>query len=166
MLTSTRTAPAVATLALHSSADALKCAPTTDVASKWHSAAPSADADADSPLPSTVSAVPPDDTPMAGHTDDTVADARYVKRTPHDEYCCPFDDTSSRRAPTPDDGADAHSSCVALTRRAHAVEPLDSKRQRSAASVANAAPDTATRVPPASGPAAGRSALTRNAACA
>ena len=99
------------------------------------------------PLPNTVTGVPPSDAPRGGHTDETAGAGMYVNDAPLDENCCPFIDTSSRRAPAPDAGGAAHSSCRALTRRAAAVEPLASKRQRSVSASGNAAPptDRATR---------------------
>ena len=106
-----------------------------------------------------------DAAPRVGHTDETAADGRYVNATPLAENCWPFDDTSTRRAPAPDDGGDAHSSWPPPTRRAADVAPLASKRQRSVAASRNVEPTTDTRVPPATGPDGGTSALTRSAPC-
>ena len=166
VLTSSAARPARDAVALHTIADSLTYAAATAVALKRQSSAPSASADGEKPLPTTVTGVPPSATPRAGHTDDTADAARYVNDTPLDENCCPFIDTSSRRAPEPDDGGAAHSSCRALTRRAAAVAPLASKRQRSVSASGNAAPTTDTRVPPATGPAGGASELTHSAPCA
>ena len=66
---------------------------------------------------------PPSAAPRVGHTDETAGAGTYVNATPLDENCCPFADTSTRRAPEPDDGGDAHSSCPTPTRRAAAVAP-------------------------------------------
>ena len=63
---------------MHTKADSLTYAAGTTVAFKRHRSAPSASADDEKPLPSTVKGVPPSDAPRSGHTDDTAADGRYV----------------------------------------------------------------------------------------
>ena len=110
VLTSTDDRPAHDAVALHASAASPAYAARTTVALNRQRSAPDASADAENPTPTTVTGVPPSDAPRAGHTHETDADGRYVNDTPHDENCCPFDDTSTRREPTPDDGGDAHSS--------------------------------------------------------
>ena len=152
-------------VALHTSADSLTYAAPTTVALKRQRSAPDAAAAAEKPPPSTVSGVPPSAAPRDGHTDDTDDDGRYVNATPLDENCCPFADTSTRRDPAADDGGDAHSSWPTPTRRADAVAPLASKRQRSVAASRNVHPTTDTRVPPDTGPAAGTTSLTCSAPC-
>ena len=115
VLTSTVAYPAGDAVVLHSSADSLTYAATTAVVLKRHSSAPDASAAAEKPLPSTVTGVPPSDTPRVGHTDDTAAAGRYVNDTPLVENCWPLSDTSTRREPAPDEGGDAHSTCSSLT---------------------------------------------------
>ena len=110
VLTSTDTRPAPDDVELHTSADSLTYAAATTVALKRQRNAPSASADDEKPLPSTVKGVPPSDAPRTGHTDDTAAAGRYVNIASPDANCCPFADSDNRRAPAPDDGADAHSS--------------------------------------------------------
>jgi len=110
LLTSTDAYPADDAVALHASADSLTYAAATTVALKRQRSDPDASAAAEKPPPSTVSGVPPSAAPRDGHTDDTDDDGRYVNATPLDENCCPFADTSTTRAPEPDDGGDAHSS--------------------------------------------------------
>ena len=114
----------------------------------------------------TVTGVPPSDAPRDGHTDDTDAAGRYVNDTPLAENCCPLSDTSTRREPDDDDGGAAHSICPPPTKRAGAVAPLDSKRQRSVADTRSPVPpSTDTCVPPATGPAGGTTSLRCNAGC-
>ena len=110
VLTSTSAYPARDALVLHTSADALTYAAASALELKRQRSAPADSADAEKPLPSTVTRVPPSDTPRDGHTDDTESAGRYVNATPHDENCWPFIDTSTSRAPEPDDRGDAHSS--------------------------------------------------------
>ena len=110
VLTSTDAWPHDDAVALHASADSPTYAARTTVALKRQRSAPNASADAEKPPPTTVTGVPPSDAPRTGHTDETDADGRYVNATPHAENCCPFEDTSTRRDPAPDDGGDAHSS--------------------------------------------------------
>ena len=87
--------------------------------------------------------------------------------TPLDENCCPFIDTSTRRRPDDDDDDAAHSATPQPTTRAAAVATLDSKRQRIVADSRKPidGPSTDTRVPPATGPDGGTSALTCSAPC-
>jgi len=68
------------------------------------------------------------DTDVNGHTDDTDAEATYVYSTPLELNCCPFRDTSTRRAPTPVDTADAHSNRRKSMNRATTVLLLSSNR--------------------------------------
>jgi hypothetical protein len=110
VLTSTDTRPAPDDVELHTTADSLTYAAATTVALKRQRNAPSASADDENPLPSTVSGAPPSEAPRTGHTDDTAAAGRYVNSASPDANCCPFADTDKRRAPAPDDGGDAHSS--------------------------------------------------------
>jgi len=110
VLTSTDAYPDDDAVALHASAASLTYAAATTVALNRQRSAPDAAAAAEKPPPSTVSGVPPSAAPRDGHTDDTDDDGRYVNATPLDENCCPLADTSTRRAPAPDDGGDAHSS--------------------------------------------------------
>ena len=172
VLTSTDARPdAAATRAdSHTSADSLTyVARVTDSApSHPHTSSAASAADDEKPLPSTVTGVPPSDAPRDGHADDTAAAGRYVKRTPplaDEENCSPFIDTSTTRAPAPLDGGDAHSIWPSPMRRAAAVAPLASKRQRSVGASPNDTPISATRVPPATGPAAGTTALTYSRPC-
>ena len=111
VLTSTDAYPAGARGEWHTSADSLTYVARVTDAFHAHSSSDASDAAAEKPLPSTVTGVPPSDAPRDGHTDETAAAGRYVKRTPLDENCCPFIDTSSHREPAPDDGGAAHSSC-------------------------------------------------------
>ena len=87
MLTSTGTYPLDAREELHTSAVSDTYAAVTIDVPNRHSRPPSASADDEKPLPTTVTGVPPSDTPREGHTDDTAADARYVNDTLLDEYC-------------------------------------------------------------------------------
>ena len=102
-----------------------------------------------------------------GHTDESAHAGRYVNDTPLDENCCPFIDTSTRRRPDDDDDDAAHSATPQPTTRAAAVATLDSKRQRIVADSRKPidGPSTDTRVPPATGPDGGTSALTCSAPC-
>ena len=167
VLTSTATYPADDAVVLHTSDDSLTYAATTDVALKRQRSAPSASAASEKPLPTTVTGVPPSDAPRTGHTDETAAAGRYVNATPLDENCCPFIDTSTLRRPDDDDAGAAHSAIPVPTTRAAAVAPLDSKRQRIVADSRKPldVPNTDTRVPPATGPDGGTSALTCSAPC-
>ena len=130
-----------------------------------HTSEPDDSAEAEKPEPSTVRGAPPSDAPRSGHTDESDAAGRYVNATPLPEYCCPLRDTSTRRAPAPDDGGDAHSRWPAPTRRDAAVAPLDSKRHRADADARTIEPTTDTRVPPDTGPDGGTSSLTCTAPC-
>jgi len=113
---------------LHTTDEALTYSATTVVVLKRQRRYPR-DADcALNPLPDTVTGVPPSVTDTNGHTDDTAADATYVYSTPLELNCCPFRDTSRRRAPTPDETAEAHSSSEESTTRATTVLLLSSKR--------------------------------------
>ena len=150
---------------LHASAFSLTYTARTDVLLKRQRNAPNASAADEKPLPSTVTGVPPSDAPRTGHTDDTAAAGRYVKNAPLHANCCPLADRPSRRAPAADDGGDAHSSWCALTIRAVAVAPLPSKRHRNVADSRKPLPNTATRLPPDTGPAGGTSALVCSAGC-
>ena len=87
MLTAKGAYPAASAVELHTTADSLTYAAGTTVVLKRHSSAPDASAAAEKPLPTTVTGVPPSDTPREGHTDDTAADARYVNDTLLDENC-------------------------------------------------------------------------------
>ena len=87
VLTSTDTYPEAARVEWHTSADSLTYAAAVADAFHRHSSAPDASAAAEKPLPSTVTGVPPSAAPRDGHTDDTAAAGRYVKRTPLDENC-------------------------------------------------------------------------------
>jgi hypothetical protein len=166
VLTSTAEKPAADAVVLHTSADSLTYAARTDAWCKRQRSAPSASAAAEKPPPSTVTGVPPSAAPRAGHTDETAAARRYVNATPLTENCWPLSDTSTRRAPDDDDGGAAHSSWPEPTRRAAAVAPLDSNRQRSVdASRKLDPPSTDTRVPPDTGPADGTTSLTCTAPC-
>ena len=72
---------------LHASAFSLTYAARTDVLLKRQRNAPSASAADEKPLPSTVTGVPPSDAPRTGHTDDTAAAGRYVKKAPLHANC-------------------------------------------------------------------------------
>ena len=87
VLTSTDTWPAADAVELHTTADSLTYAADTTVALKRHRNAPSASADDEKPLPSTVTGVPPSDAPRTGHTDDTAAAGRYVNIAAPKENC-------------------------------------------------------------------------------
>ena len=87
VLTSTDATPADDAVALHVSADSLTYAADTTVAFRRHRSAPSASADDEKPLPSTVTGVPPSDAPRTGHTDDTAAAGRYVNIAAPKENC-------------------------------------------------------------------------------
>jgi hypothetical protein len=89
-----------------------------------------------------------------------------VKRTPlDDENCSPFTDTATTREPAPlDDGA-RHTTRPPAACLASTVVPLEPNRHRHACTTHNAAPDTVTSVPPATGPADGAAELTCIAAC-
>ena len=109
VLTSMPTYPAADCVELHTSVDSLTYAPRTTDALKRHCSAPSDSADAEKPLPYTVTGVPPSTTPCDGDTDDTAAAAVYVNATPLVENCCAFIDTSTTREPAPLDAGDTHS---------------------------------------------------------
>ena len=87
VLTSSATLPADAAVELHTTADSLTYAAATTVALKRQRSAPSASADDEKPLPSTVTGVPPSDAPRTGHTDDTAAAGRYVNIAAPKENC-------------------------------------------------------------------------------
>ena len=87
VLTSTDATPASDAVALHVSADSLTYAADTTVAFSRQRSAPSASADDEKPLPSTVTGVPPSDAPRTGHTDDTAAAGRYVNIAAPKENC-------------------------------------------------------------------------------
>ena len=87
VLTSTEATPAADAVVLHVSADSLTYAAATTVAFRRQRSAPSASADDEKPLPSTVSGVPPSDAPLNGHTDDTAANGRYVNVALLGAYC-------------------------------------------------------------------------------
>jgi hypothetical protein len=74
---------------LHTSADSLTYADGVTDAFQRHSSAPAASAgrEAEKPLPSTVTGVPPSAAPRVGESDDTAAAGWCVKRTPLDENC-------------------------------------------------------------------------------
>ena len=110
--------------------------------------------------PYTVTGVPPSAAPRSGHTDDTDADATYVKPTPPELNCCAFIDTSTRRDPPPLCAGVAHSSWLPSTYRATTTLLLSSKRQRSVADARKCAPSSVRRVPPSTGPSSGATALT------
>ena len=166
VLTSTDTYPGDDAVVLHTSDDSLTYAATTDVALKRQRSAPSASAASEKPLPTTVTGVPPSDAPRTGHTDETAAAGRYVNATPLDENCCPFIDTSTRRRARRRRRRRRALGHTRPTTRAAAVAPLDSKRQRIVADSRNVdGPNTDTRVPPATGPDGGTSALTCSAPC-
>ena len=82
VLTSTTAWPADDAVLLHATTDSLTYAAATDVALKRHRSEPDASAADEKPLPSTVTGVPPSAAPLGGHTDDTAADGRYVKKMP------------------------------------------------------------------------------------
>ena len=87
MLTSKDEDPAADDVELHTTADSLTYEADTTVALKRHRNAPSASADDEKPLPSTVTGVPPSDAPRTGHTDDTAAAGRYVNIAAPKENC-------------------------------------------------------------------------------
>ena len=87
VLASTDAYPAGARVVLHTSVDSSTYAAAVEDAFQPHSSAPAASADAEKPLPRTVTGVPPSAAPRVGETDDTAAAGRYVKRTPLDENC-------------------------------------------------------------------------------
>ena len=145
---------------LHTSADSLTYDAADHDAFQPHSSKPADSAEAEKPLPSTVTGVPPSAAPRDGLNDDTDAAARYVNDTPLAQNCWPFIDTDTKRPPMPVEGGDAHSSWPTPTYRAAAVRPLDSNRQRNEDDSTNPEPSTATRVPPTTGPADGASELT------
>ena len=101
------------------------------------------------------------------HGDDgeTAAAGRYVYATPLELNCWPFIVTSTAREPAPLDGGAAHSICLAPTCRAATVAPDPAKRQYNAVVSRKPEPSSATRVPPATGPAAGTTALTIMRGC-
>jgi len=96
-------------LLLQTTNDSLTYMPTTVVVLKRHRRYPRDSDNEEKPLPDTVTGVLASATQIAGDTDDTAADGTYVYSTPLELNCCPFTETSTRRAPTPDDTADAHS---------------------------------------------------------
>ena len=168
VLTSTATLPAGADVVLHVSAASLTYAAGTTVALKRQRRAPIASAADEKPPPSTVKGEPPSDAPRNGHTDETAAAGRYVNNRPSpppDVNCCPFADSVTRRAPADDDGGVAHSTWLPLMPRATDVAPLPSKRHRRVAAARKPEPTTDSRVPPATGPAGGTSALAYIGAC-
>ena len=110
--------------------------------------------------------MPPSDAPCDGHTDDVATATWYVIcALLDDENCCPLSDTATECAPTPAAGGDVHSSCAPPTRRATTSTPPDAKRQRSFAAKEIEETKSDTRVPPATGPADGPSALTTISRC-
>ena len=163
VLTCTLTYPERARVELHTNADSLTyaAARTADVPNR-HSSKP-ADSDApEKPRPDTVTVVPPSDEPRDGHTEDTLAAARYVKRTPLDANCCPFKDTDTKRAPAPADGGDTHT----MLEPPPASQPRTGTMRESPYRHSYGAPIDAadipsvTIVPPCTGPADGVAALT------
>jgi hypothetical protein len=161
VVTSTVTYPGdMDELLLHTTDVSLTYSATTVVVLKRHLRYPSDADNAEKPLPDTVTGVPPSDTDDTGHTDDTAADTTYVYSTPLELNCCPFNDTSKRRGPTPDDAADAHSSRLLSTCRPTTVLLLSSKRHTRLDDSRKPAPNTLRRVPPDTGPSIGCTELT------
>ena len=116
VLTSTDTRPGADAVTLQSIIDSLAYAAGTMVPLKRQRSAPNDSAADEKPLPSTVSGVPPSAAPLGGHTDDTAATGRYVKKMPSlCANCCPFADSASRRAPAAVDDGEAHSSWLMPT---------------------------------------------------
>ena len=113
---------------LHKTREELRKRATTDVVLKRQRRYPRDSDTGMKPLPDTVTGVLTSDTAVKGHTDDTDADDTYVYSTPLELNCWPFKDTSTRRAPTPDDTADAHSTRPESMYRPTTVLLLSSKR--------------------------------------
>jgi hypothetical protein len=135
----------------------------TTVALIRHSSAPRDSADSMKPLPCTVIGVPPSAAPREGHRDDATTDRVYVNAAVPDVNCCPFEETSARRAPSARALGVAHSSSPTLTRRATADAP--SKRQVVVAAGITLDPSMVIRVPPSMGPLVGITELVCKESC-
>ena len=145
VLTSTDTWPAADAVELHTTADSLTYAAATTVALKRQRNAPSASADDENPLPSTVTGVPPSDAPRVGHTDDTATAPVYVYATPNDVNCWPFRLTSIVvSAACADMAGIKHSTALELLRTPMVLTADASARHHTAPDDPNPLPITVT----------------------